>query len=286
MNESSLKSWIRPLRPRKTGLQPGGRLRPPLRCVMFDIYGTLFISASGDISLAKKNSPRLDAISALLRKFNISRSPEELLQALQAAIESRHAELHRRNVDFPEVKIDRIWSRVLKNADMQIVQQFALEFELIVNPVYPMPHLEQMLADCRSRHLVMGIISNAQFYTPYLFKLFLKLTPQQLGFKSDLLFYSYEHECAKPSPRLFSMALSRLKARGIPPHAVIYIGNDMLNDIYPACSAGFQTVLFAGDRRSLRLRKEDPRCRHLAPDLVITDLDQLVPHIEKALARS
>jgi len=53
----------------------------------------------------------------------------------------------------------------------------------------------------------------------------------------------------------------------------------MLNDIYPAQKVGFQTALFAGDKRSLRLRNDDPRCKNLKPDLVITDLIQLLDHI-------
>ena len=36
-------------------------------------------------------------------------------------------------------------------------------------------------------------------------------------------------------------------------------------------------VLFAGDRRSLRLREGDARCRDCRPDAVITQLDQLMP---------
>ena len=48
----------------------------------------------------------------------------------------------------------------------------------------------------------------------------------------------------------------------------------MLNDILPARSAGFQTALFAGDRRSLRLRRDDPRCTNLKPDMILTDLFQ------------
>jgi putative hydrolase of the HAD superfamily len=78
---------------------------------------------------------------------------------------------------------------------------------------------------------------------------------------------------------LFQTAAQKLKERGILPPHVLYIGNDMLNDIYPAKATGFQTALFAGDRRSLRLRADDPRCKHLNADLVITDLDQLIPHL-------
>ena len=125
----------------------------------------------------------------------------------------------------------------------------------------------------------MGIISNAQFYTAYLFKWFLGSDLNDLGFDPELVYYSYQYEIAKPSPILFQLAAQKLKERGITPPCVLYIGNDMLNDIYPAKAIGFQTALFAGDRRSLRLRADDPRCKHLRADLVITDLDQLIPHI-------
>jgi putative hydrolase of the HAD superfamily len=53
----------------------------------------------------------------------------------------------------------------------------------------------------------------------------------------------------------------------------------MLNDIYPAKNAGFNTALFAGDARSLRLRKDIPECKTLSADLVITDLIQLLDYI-------
>ena len=56
----------------------------------------------------------------------------------------------------------------------------------------------------------------------------------------------------------------------------VYVGNDMLNDIYCARQAGCKTVLFAGDQRSLRLRENDERCLAIQPDAVITSLSQLV----------
>ena len=62
-------------------------------------------------------------------------------------------------------------------------------------------------------------------------------------------------------------------------HAVLYVGNDMLNDIYPAAKAGFKTALFAGDSRSLRLRKDKPKCKYLSADIVITDLIQLLDYL-------
>ena len=121
----------------------------------------------------------------------------------------------------------------------------------------------------------MGIISNAQFYTKYLFKWFLGKGLKDLGFHSELIFLSYKCGYAKPSRFMFSLAAEKLEKIGIPAAAAVYMGNDMLNDIYPANQEGFLTALFAGDSRSLRIRENDPRCSALEPDYIVNDLIQL-----------
>ncbi|MEJ2658654.1 MAG: HAD family hydrolase [Desulfobacterales bacterium] len=150
---------------------------------------------------------------------------------------------------------------------------------MIVNPVYPMPNLEKMLSVCRQSNILMGIISNAQFFTPYLFNWFFDSNPEHLGFNPDLIFYSYKTGHAKPSPVMFETAARNLEHIKIPSRSVLYIGNDMLNDIFPAKKTGFKTALFAGDARSLRLREDHPECRNLSPDVVVTDLLQLLKYI-------
>jgi putative hydrolase of the HAD superfamily len=276
LEKKSVQRYLHHLTPLPTSFAPEGALKEKIKCLLFDIYGTLFISESGDISLAGKKSPEIEEINQLLTKYTIRKSPQTLLKEFYCAIKTRHKELRNRGVDFPEVNIDRIWMNVLQKDDTDIVRQFAVEFELIVNSVYPMPNLEKMLSACRHRNVLMGIISNAQFYTPYLFKWFLNSDLNDLGFDPDLIFYSYRFEVAKPSPVLFRIAAEKLEAKGIPPSCVLYLGNDMLNDIYPAKDTGFQTALFAGDKRSLRLRSDDSRCKDLSADLVITDLSQLI----------
>ena len=280
LDKNSVQRYLNHLTPLPTSFEPGGALKQKVKCVLFDIYGTLFISGSGDIGPADKKSPQIEEINHLLTQYSIRKSPQTLLNEFYRAIKTRHQELRNTGVDFPEVKIDRIWMQVLSTADTSIVRQFAVEFELIVNPVYPMPNLGKMLSACRHRNKIMGIISNAQFYTPHLFRWFLDLDLQELGFDPGLVFYSYQFEVAKPSPVLFRKAAETLKAKGIQPSDVLYLGNDMLNDIYPAKAIGFQTALFAGDKRSLRLRAGDSRCKKLTPDLVITDLIQLIQHLQ------
>ena len=274
-----ISEYITPVSPVPTSLASSGKLEEKIEGILFDVYGTLFISRSGDIGMAKKTSPQMEKLENLLHQYGIKKNPQSVLNRFYAAIENQHELLKKKGVDFPEVEIDQIWMRVLETNDIERVRAFAVTFELIANPVYPMPNLETMLSVCRDSNIVMGIISNAQFYTPYLFNWFLGSPPEDLGFHPDLILYSYEFGYAKPSTFMFQVAAERLKHMDMPLRSALYIGNDMLNDIYPAKQAGFKTALFAGDERSLRLRKNDPKCKDLFADLVITDLVQLLDYI-------
>lgn len=275
-----ISKYIKPIFPLPTSLKQRGKLEEKVKAILFDLYGTLFISRSGDISMAKKKSPQMERLDKLLQQFGIKKGSQTVLKRFYDAIENQHEILKKKGVDFPEVEIDQIWMRVLENDDLETVRAFAVTFELIANPVYPMPYLEKLLSACQNSNVLMGIISNAQFYTPYLFNWFLDSTPEDLGFHPDLILYSYKFGYAKPSTSMFRVAAEKLKNMDIPVHSALYIGNDMLNDIYPAKNMGFKTGLFAGDARSLRLRKNHPKCKNLSVDLVITDLVQLLDYIQ------
>jgi putative hydrolase of the HAD superfamily len=132
-----------------------------------------------------------------------------------------------------------------------------------------------MLGRLASAGIPLGIVSNAQFFTPLLFNAFLGQSHEALGFLPSLCVYSFLEGIAKPSPLLFRKAAGALAAVGIRAQETLYMGNDMLNDILTAKQAGFRTALFAGDGRSLRLREEDPRCAGLKPDYLIKSLSQL-----------
>ena len=279
LNKRTASQYLKPLKPIPTSMGKSGKHLAGIHCVLFDIYGTLLISASGDIGIASPKKQPLDKIERLMKKYKIESDPPALMTALDQVIASTHQVKRDKGILFPEVEIDRIWMQVLNNRQRELCQQFALEYELIVNPVYPMPHLEEMLQTCRSQKIRMGLISNAQFYTRYLFKWILGAAPEDLGFHPHLIFLSYQIGVAKPSPELFQKAADALNKMNIQTQAVLFVGNDMLNDIFPAKHVGFKTALFAGDKRSLRLRKDDPRCRNLSPDIVVNDLNQLFEYI-------
>jgi putative hydrolase of the HAD superfamily len=278
-HDDMISDYLAPMSPLPTSLLPGGSLAGKIQCILFDIYGTLFISGSGDISVAAKSSSLTDQLEHLRRKYDVEKTPQALVAELHDVIETKHCELRGSGIDYPEIRIDEIWQRILGIDDMRLVRKFAIEYELMVNPVYPMPHLEMLLSACKQKSLAMGIISNAQFFTPLLFEWFLDARMEQLGFDSELVFLSYQLGYAKPSMVPFKMAASAIHAKGFDTTAVLFVGNDMLNDIYPAHHLGFQTALFAGDARSLRLRTDESRCSNLSADLILTDLGQLIEHL-------
>ncbi len=276
------------LAPQPTGIKPRLGPVPGLRAVLFDVYGTLFVSGIGEVGTVAEASSRA-AVGAALEAMGVA--PAGSLEGVAKQMERRvrvvHAEITRRHgIDYPEVQMPEIWSDVLAElacrgaldpADVGRIdcERFAVEYEARANPCWPMPCLEGCLAGIRERGLWLGIVSNAQFYTPLLFPALLGRSAEACGFDPHLQFYSYRHGHAKPGPALFALAARALAERGVGAAETLYVGNDMLNDVAGASRLGFRTALFAGDARSLRLRRDDPRTAGITPTLVITDLAQL-----------
>ncbi|MDP4979779.1 MAG: hypothetical protein NWQ21_09990, partial [Desulfobacterales bacterium] len=182
---------IHPLTPIPTGVEPRLEGMQNFRAMLFDVYGTLLISGSGDIGISREQSVEEDDLRDLLRRCHIDRTPDGLSTALHRAIKQEHAKARRQGIDFPEVDIVRVWQTLLGVGDLNRLKSFILEYELTVNPVYPMPGLTTLLSTCHARCMPMGIISNAQFYTPYIVEWFLRSSLEESGFDPRLTFLSY-----------------------------------------------------------------------------------------------
>jgi putative hydrolase of the HAD superfamily len=263
----------------------------PIRAVLFDIYGTLFCSAAGDIGAASGSPARPGGgLAELAREYAPALGGEKLRDYFQGRVREIHKELSGRT-PYPEVRAEDIWARFLRETggpgqnrrdggeegEEAAARELALRYELAVNPVYPMPGAREAINRLHRERYIMGIISNAQFFSPLLFAAFFGGLPEDLGFDPALLIYSFEMGEAKPGARLFARAADRLAERGIGADQCLFVGNDMLTDIYGAVSAGFRGVLFAGDGRSLRLREGDQRVRDLRPSRIILNLADLPP---------
>lgn len=219
-----------------------------LRAVLFDVYGTLLKSAAGETH------------------------PDPAMRAL---IEKAHAASPH---PFPEVDIREIHAALHPELSATEIERLAMEHEQSINPVTAMPGAVETLRELSSRGLKLGLISNAQFYTVPVMKGCLGDSLENFGIDPDLCFFSYLERRAKPDTHLFEIARERLLEQGIQPHEVLYVGNDVRNDIDPAKSSGFHTALFTGDETSLRLRGRSleecgaslilPRLRDLLPQSI------------------
>jgi putative hydrolase of the HAD superfamily len=264
-----------------------------IRAVVFDVYGTLFSSGVGDISLATEEN-RDAAIRAVLEdnRIHISDTASELRfdEALHDFIHKHQNRRRSEGIENPEVEIRAVWKDFIRHLrtsqridfdndlDFDVfIETLIIDYETRVNPTQPMPGLEDLLTELRTRGLVLSIISNAQFYTPLLFEAFLGKSIDALGFCPNCNVWSYAELEGKPSQRLYQLAAERLKQNhDLRPEQCLYVGNDMRNDIWPAQALGFRTALFAGDRLSLRRREDHPACKELQPDAEIIKLDQML----------
>jgi putative hydrolase of the HAD superfamily len=292
-NQSALVRFIRdhtqPLEPLPSGTGSKLQTLENIRGVVFDVYGTLIISGVGDISLSRledRDQSLKEAIEAVGFSFNepLNDLSDRFHKLIKAHQEKEVAA--RKDLLFPEVEIRDVWEAFLTSLleetlisgelTLARVAEAAVRFEIAVNPVYPMPGCRDVLKALKQRGLPVGIISNAQFFTPLLFEAFFDESLERLGVESLPSIWSYLLKEAKPSTRLYSKAAEEWDEHfQISPKELLYVGNDIRNDIWPARKVGFQTALFAGDKRSLRLREDDPDCKSVQPDLILTHLTQI-----------
>ncbi len=275
---NSVTDMLKPLLPIPTAVSPQGRLPNHPKAILFDIYGTLLISGTGDISLAE--IPDRSGTPPGLTDDAAEKIPE----LMKEFVVTENEEARKNGIDFPEVEIRKIWRHILialqgrellkETISDTSMEELAIYYELSVNPVWPMPGFPEIVKKLSSSGQEIGIVSNAQFYTPLIIEALVSESLGSMGFRSDICAWSYELRQAKPSPRVFEGPLSVLSESGITAQETVYVGNDMLNDITAASGNGCMTVLFAGDHRSLRMRDGDKRVQG-QPDAIITDLEQL-----------
>ncbi len=285
-----LRRHSRPLEPLPSGVTPRLTRLPQVRAVLFDLYGTLFVSGTDERAPADDAASRA-AFGEALACVGLERleGPEAGtgLATFRAVVGRHQAARREAGFAWPEVDIMAVWAETIEILRQQgrlgsaprglDLERLAVEYEARRHPVWPMPGCRACLAELRRRGLLLGVVSNAQFYSPELFPALLGETPEALGFHPRLQFYSYRFGWAKPAVFLYQRAAEALQDLGLRPGHAIHVGNDPVKDVAPAASTGFATVLFAGDARSLRPEAAEGSAPAVEPDLVITDLDQLAP---------
>ena len=282
---------IQPIDIKPTGAKARFQKSNDIKALIFDIYGTLIISASGDIMQSTYNANMFK--EALLQSGYQIRVPISELMAIHSIFKNEVGIAKQKAIDggtpFPELNIVEVWEKTLARAEGNglissenaiDIKLFVFIFELQSNRVWPMPGMMDLLNGLRSKGYPLGIVSNAQFYTPVIMNYFMSKEVKEDefldGFEKDLSVFSYKMLKGKPDTAVYEALLEPLKKRGLKPEQVLFVGNDMLKDIYASSRVGFKTCFYAGDQRAYRIREDHPEASKIKPDFVITELKQLL----------
>ncbi|WP_404304989.1 HAD family hydrolase [Neorhodopirellula lusitana] len=255
-----------PLEPIPTSATAQLKTLPDVQAVIIDIYGTLVISGSGEVGTADCADNDNHAIRQRIQEVNSARLSESNPR--------------------PEVELLDIWQHVLVQSnrldvanDPHAVATMMAELEARNNPTWPMPGAKDALDEVARSGRKLGIVSNAQAYTVPIVEDLIG-GPLETVFELDLCHFSNRYLASKPGTLMFDRLVASLARIGLRPNQAVYVGNDMLNDVFAANQAGLQTALFAADSRSLRLREDHAACENLLPDVVLTAWNQLVQCFE------
>jgi putative hydrolase of the HAD superfamily len=274
-----------------------------IRAVICDVYGTLVDYWRDDfIDPHNKQDTLLKAFLAAAEQFSMTVSikntnpsdpPEKTLNDFyHGLIALRHEQAKKRGVAFPEIQIEEIWEliiTILKRHGYspeldrgESIRDFSRKvawfynFQALGRKLYP--GVTAALEALRNKNMVIGLLSNAQFYTPIDLTLFIR--DQSAGkyedifelFDVDLTFFSYEYRIAKPHNLLFRKLFDALYEFQILPEQTIFIGNDLAIDIAPAAEVGMKTALFTGDSKSTFIHD---RAGNVIPDITFTSWTDL-----------
>jgi Predicted hydrolase (HAD superfamily) len=277
-----------------------------VRAVICDVYGTMFNYWKPEFANPdRRQYALLGAFREVADKFgmtpylstmNPQESPEKTLNDFyHGLIALQHEKAAKKDIAYPEIKIEEVWSIIIlmlkrhgydpaqhspgSPDDLARYVAFTYNFRSLGRQLYP--GIVTALTELKNNNMVLGILSNAQFYTKIDLTLLLrdqsggKIDDYNELFDPDLTFFSYEYKIAKPNQFLFRKLFDALYEYHILPGQTVFVGNDLMIDIKPAQEAGMMTALYTGDREVLFTHELEGQ---IVPDIVFSDWEEL-PHM-------
>lgn len=150
-----------------------------------------------------------------------------------------HKHISRSGEPYPDIEIGEVFSAIIAaNRDLPptsaMVSEMALLFRMLTtNHLSPFPGVIAMLGALKGR-VKLGIASNAQrlFTIP-------ELTRFGMADFFDAIVFSSDVGACKPHRRVFETVLEALSVRA---EEAVYVGDNLLADIYGARNSGMRAV--------------------------------------------
>lgn len=269
-----ISNTLSPIHPLSVALSSSYQKLPGIRCIVFDIYGTLLLSDRSAIPPSKHD----EIANQILAELEVDLPSRQIASKLKSEIIQQRLLRSLGGEAHPEVDIRQVWRRVIGLSDEELcedeLEKLAFHFECATHPVWPVPGLKETLIVLKALGFQLGLLSNAQFYTIPIIEALLNRSIQELGVSASLILLSYQFGTAKPGEFLFQKLIGQLEHFHIRPEECLYVGNDGDNDITPAKALGFKSCHAAIDRRSYvaTSTESDLRIKHLADLVDLVDL--------------
>lgn len=277
---------------------------PGVKAILWDVYGTLLNIFSGDLLFVHPNDFIMNlALDKTITEFKMWKSmtrkpgaPAEYMRVIYTNIldELKLLPAPAATEKHPEILAEKIWEQVVRKLMQneytyaqgqygpveEYARKIAYFFHISMQGTACYAGAYATLRELREKFSHQGIVADGQCFTPV--QLQRGLRDQAAGVKLDDLFdpqlcnYSFQVRGRKPSERMFKPVLATLRDRGIEPEEVLLVGNCVDTDIAPARRLGLRTALFAGDKESLRATPEQLKQPTHRPDLMLTELPQLL----------
>ncbi|MEM1732397.1 MAG: HAD family hydrolase [Desulfurococcaceae archaeon] len=201
------------------------------RClaISFDIWGTL-LDLNGTLRLIAESASTLYGLENNYVMKQVMRSLEEAKALRRTAI----------NMDIKEVleRSREIMARNLGISRNQVTRVIEYTFETINNYDVVYPDVPTALSKLLEMNVYMGVIGNVLFWPSYYTRILLDRTG--LSSYMKLVLFSDEIGYSKPDRGIF---LEFSRRSGYPPGRVIHVGDNVVEDVGGALSAGFHALL-------------------------------------------
>jgi FMN phosphatase YigB (HAD superfamily) len=294
--------WPAPPEVERPRARPHLAALPDVRCVLWNVYGTLLAIPGGELRFDHPQKFVMDvALDKTIQEFkmwaSMSRKPGQPADYMRVIYDQ--VMLEQRGISgpggekHPEVCADRVWEAIIKKllqkdyrwdagfygALNELGRKVAYFFHASLQATACYPGAAEALRTLSERGVVQGLAADGQCFTEV--QLQRGLAAQEEGANLDdwvdpaLRVLSHEVRGRKPSERLFRQALERLAERDLEPGQVLHVGSRLAQDIVPAKKLGLRTALFAGDKASLQATPEQLKEPAGRPDVLLTELSQI-----------
>lgn len=271
-----------------------------VRAVLWTVYGTLVAVPQGELLDEHPQEFVTEAaLDKLIKEFkmwnSMSRKPGAPAVHLKESYTKGLSTLRMTGSGgekYPEVAVERVWDDIVKKlrdynydnitygAPVDFAKKLAYFYQASIQGAGPYPGAAETINAIAAGGRLQGLLADGQCFTFGQLQRCLK--QQDPGFDANLRFpinlrlISAERKAKKPSESLFKAAAQVCAAQGIKAGEVLHVGSNLARDIAPAKKQGFRTALFAGDRNSLVATPDQLKDPAYRPDVMLTELTQLL----------